>query len=42
MGAKYLPTIKDRKADQRFQQKQSAQPKVKASIPAPAKKGNKK
>ena len=24
MGAKYLPTIKDLKANQRFQQKQSA------------------
>jgi hypothetical protein len=27
MGAKYLPTIKDRKAGQRFQQKQHVQSK---------------
>jgi hypothetical protein len=29
MGAKYLPTIRDLKASQRFQLKQSALPKLK-------------
>jgi hypothetical protein len=29
MGAKYLPTIKDLKASQRFQQKQNPLPKFK-------------
>ncbi len=42
MGAKYLPTIKDLKASQRFQQKQRPLHKFKKS-PAdqPAKKGKK-
>jgi hypothetical protein len=31
MGAKYLPTIKDLKASQRFQQKQNPLPKFKKS-----------
>jgi hypothetical protein len=31
MGAKYFPTIKDLKANQRFQQKQAALPKAKRS-----------
>lgn len=38
MGAKYLPTIKDQKASQRFQQKQNALPKFKKSPGAAAKK----
>jgi hypothetical protein len=43
MGAKYLPTIKDIKASQRFQQKQSALPKLKkASGNQPKKKREKK
>ena len=43
MGAKYLPTIKDLKASQRFQQKQSALPKLKKSAGnQPAKKSKKK
>jgi hypothetical protein len=29
MGAKYLPSIKDQKASQRFHQKQARLPKVK-------------
>jgi hypothetical protein len=29
MGAKYLPTIKDLKASQRFQQQQARQPRIK-------------
>ena len=40
MGAKYLPTHKDLKASQRFQQKQNVLPKFKKSSgKAPAKKG---
>ncbi len=31
MGAKYIPTIKDLKASQRFQQKQKPLPKFKKS-----------
>lgn len=31
MGAKYLPTIRDLKASQRFQQKQAPLPKFKKS-----------
>jgi hypothetical protein len=31
MGAKYLPTIKDQKASQRFQQKQNPMRKFKKS-----------
>jgi len=44
MGAKYLPTIKDIKATQRFQQKQSSLPKLKKAGPAAqgAKKSKKK
>lgn len=43
MGTKYLPTIKDIKATQRFQQKQSALPKLKKTPAAqPAKKSKKK
>jgi len=43
MGAKYLPTIKDLKASQRFQQKQNPLHKFK-KMPGglPAKKGKKK
>jgi hypothetical protein len=33
MGAKYLPTIKDQKASQRFQQKQNPLRKFKKSPP---------
>ncbi len=43
MGAKYLPTIKDIKASQRFQQKQAGVTKQRklsgAAQPKPAKKG---
>ena len=39
MGTKYLPTIKDIKASQRFQQKQNPLPVFKK---APAGKGGKK
>jgi hypothetical protein len=43
MGAKYLPTIKDLKASQRFQQKQNPLRKFKKSPEAAAaKKGGKK
>ncbi len=43
MGAKYLPSIKDLKANQRFHQKQRTLPKFKkASGPPPANKGGKK
>ena len=43
MGAKYYPTIKDQKANQRFLQKQRAQVKPK-KVPAvkPEPKGEKK
>jgi hypothetical protein len=34
MGAKYLPTIKDIKASQRFQQKQKSLPKFKKAADA--------
>jgi hypothetical protein len=40
MGAKYLPTIKDLKASQRFQQQQARQPKSeKTSDCQPTKQG---
>jgi hypothetical protein len=42
MGAKYLPTIKDLKASQRFQQKQKPLPQFKKSAAAQAKKSKKK
>jgi hypothetical protein len=42
MGAKYLPTIKDLKASQRFQQKQKPLPQFKKSTGAQAKKSKKK
>ena len=43
MGAKYLPTIKDLKASQRFQQKQHVQSKfIKSPSSKPAKQGKKK
>ena len=43
MGAKYLPTIKDQKASQRFQQKQSPLHKFKTQPHGPsAKKGKKR
>jgi hypothetical protein len=42
MGAKYLPTIKDLKATQRFQQKQKALPKLKKPPVGPAPKEEKK
>lgn len=42
MGAKYLPTIKDIKASQRFQQKQSGQPKLKKTPAAESAKKSKK
>lgn len=43
MGAKYLPTIKDLKASQRFQQKQRPLHKFKQSPGGqPAKRGKKK
>ncbi len=36
MGAKYLPSIKDQKANRRFQQKQHSQSKfIKPATPAP-------
>ena len=42
MGAKYLPTIKDQKATQRFMQKQKSLPKFKkASGPGVKKNGRK-
>ncbi|MSU73506.1 MAG: hypothetical protein EXS43_14420 [Opitutus sp.] len=43
MGAKYLPTIKDQKAGQRFHQKQHVTSKfIKPSGQPPAKKSKKK
>jgi hypothetical protein len=42
MGAKYLPTIKDLKASQRFQQKQNPLRKFKKQPDGAAKKGGKK
>lgn len=43
MGAKYIPSAKDRKADRRFQLKQSQLPKLKkATGNPPAKKRKKK
>jgi hypothetical protein len=43
MGAKYLPTIKDIKASQRFHQKQKLQPAPKKSPTVqPVKKSKKK
>lgn len=42
MGAKYLPTIKDLKASQRFQQEQNPLPKFKKAGASPAKKQKKK
>ena len=43
MGAKYLPTIRDLKAAQRFQQKQNPLRKFKKTAPdKPTKKGGKK
>jgi hypothetical protein len=43
LGAKYLPTIKDLKASQRFQQKQASLPKFeKTSGDQSAKKGGNK
>ncbi len=43
MGAKYLPTIKDLKASQRFWKKQNPVHQFKKpSSPAPAKTGKKK
>lgn len=42
MGAKYRPTIKDLKANQRFQQKQHALLKLKKSSGAQAAKPGKK
>jgi len=42
MGSKYLPTIKDSKAGQRFQQKQHTQSKfIKPVAKPPAKKATK-
>ena len=35
MGAKYLPTIKDIKASQRFQQNQKVRPKIQPPAPVP-------
>jgi hypothetical protein len=37
MGAKYVPTIKDLKANQRFQQKQNPLRKFKKAAPKKAK-----
>ena len=42
MGAKYLPTIKDLKASQRFQQKQNLRPKSKKTTDSSAPKTGKK
>jgi hypothetical protein len=42
MGAKYLPTIKDLKASQRFQQKQKPLPQFKKMTDAQVKKSKKK
>lgn len=41
MGAKYLPTIKDLKATQRFMQKQKPLPKFKKATGAAAKRKQK-
>lgn len=38
MGAKYLPTVKDLKASQRFHQKQNPLPKTKKQGPRSGKK----
>lgn len=43
MGAKYLPTVKDQKADRRFQKKQHVQSKfIKPSVRPPVSKGKPK
>ena len=42
MGAKYLPTIKDLKASQRFRQKQNPLPLFKKSAGSNSPKGAKK
>jgi hypothetical protein len=42
MGAKYLPTIKDIKASQRFQQKQQPLRKFKKDAGSRGKKGGKR
>jgi len=43
MGAKYLPTIKDQKASQRFQEQQNRRAREKKlAAPAPAKKPKQK
>jgi hypothetical protein len=43
MGLKYVPSIKDQKAGQRYQQKQHGQSKfIKPAPPTPAKKPKKK
>jgi hypothetical protein len=42
MGAKYLPTIKDQKATQRFMQKQKPLPRFKKASAAGAKKNGRK
>jgi hypothetical protein len=36
MGAKYVPSVKDTKADQRYQQKQPAQSKFIKSMAKPS------
>ena len=38
MGSKYLPSIKDLKAAERFQQKQNPRPQFKKLLPTKAKK----
>jgi hypothetical protein len=43
MGAKYLPTVKDQKASNRFQQKQNTQSKfIRTAGTPPARKGKAK
>jgi hypothetical protein len=42
MGAKYLPTVKDRKASQRFQEQQNARAKLKKQSGKQAEKPGKK
>ena len=43
MGAKYLPSVKDQKAQQRFQEKQSQLAKLKKlARPSPAQKSKRK
>jgi hypothetical protein len=43
MGSKYVPSVKDAKANQRFQQKQHAQSKfIKPAAQPPAKKSQNK